>query len=315
MNRTLTYEIKKEYSGYTIEGYLKSLGYSRQNLVELKKMHESIMLNGVWEYINTKLSEGDFLEIRIQETEISEHIPPVKLDFPIVYEDEDIVIVNKPANMPIHPSLNNYENTLANAAAYYYESLNQPFIFRCVNRLDRDTSGLTILAKNMLSANILYSDMRERKIHREYTAIVTGSDIEDSGTIDMPIGRLEGSTIERVIDYEKGERAVTHYRVVTRDIKRNLALIKCNLETGRTHQIRVHMKAIGHPLVGDFLYNPDDTNMNRQALHAGKLEFTHPITKEELSFCAEIPEDFCIRQWDTVKDERTVPKTGDTAYI
>lgn len=289
MERILEYYISQEDSGKSIKDFLQEQGFSRQNLVELKKIPESILLNGVWEYVTCELGKGDTLCIQIKEEDSSEKIPPIELPFPVVYEDEDIVVVNKPANMPIHPSLNNYENTLGNAAAYYFMQQGKTFIFRCINRLDRDTTGLTILAKHMVSCSMLQSDMVERRISREYLAIVEGVFENTEGTIDAPIGRKEGSTIERIIDYEKGERAVTHYRVLEQ--KEDVAMLALKLETGRTHQIRVHMTSIGHPLVGDFLYNPQNKGMLRQALHAWKLSFTHPITKNVLNLEAPIPED------------------------
>jgi len=268
---------------------LQEKGFSRQNLVELKKIPQSILLNGVWEHVTCKLVKGDTLCIQIKEDDSSEKILPIELPFPIIYEDEDIVVINKPADMPIHPSLNNYENTLGNAAAYYFSQQGKSFIFRCINRLDRDTTGLTILAKHMVSCSILQSEMVERRISREYLAIVEGEFESTEGTVDAPIGRKEGSTIERMIDYENGERAITHYKVLEQ--KKNAALLALILETGRTHQIRVHMTSIGHPLVGDFLYNPQNKGMTRQALHAWKLSFTHPITKMKMELEAPVPED------------------------
>lgn len=289
MERILEYQILKNDTGKSIKDYLQEKGFSRQNIVELKKMQESILLNGVWEYVTCRVKEGDVLCIHIKEEESSEKIPPVELPFPIIYEDEDIIVINKPADMPIHPSLNNYENTLGNAAANYFAKQEKPFIFRCINRLDRDTTGLTILAKHMVSAGILQNEMLNRNIKREYLAIVDGSMEEEDGTIDAPIGRKSGSTIERMVDYENGERAVTHYKVLGR--RKNATLIALQLETGRTHQIRVHMTSIGHPLLGDFLYNATDDRMSRQALHAWHLTFVHPITKEEMHLEAPIPED------------------------
>ncbi len=289
MERVLEYRISGRDEGKTIKEYLTQIGYSGQNIVELKKIPQSILLNGVWEYVNCRIKENDELRIHIREEESSEKILPIDLPFPVLYEDEDIVVVNKPADMPIHPSLNNYENTLGNAAAYYFMQQGKSFIFRCINRLDRDTTGLTILAKHMVSCSILQSDMMERKISREYLAIVEGEFENAEGTIDAPIGRKEGSTIERMIDFENGERAVTHYRVLEQ--KENIALLVLKLETGRTHQIRVHMASIGHPLIGDFLYNPGNKEMTRQALHAWKLSFTHPITKMKLELEAPIPDD------------------------
>ena len=213
------------------------------------------------------------------------------MDLPlcIVYEDEDIIVVNKPAGMPVHPSLNNYMNSLANALMYYYQQQGKPFIFRCTNRLDRDTSGLTVVAKHMVSSGILSAMTARHKIRREYLAIVRGHVTPPSGTIDAPIGRAGTPLIERRIDFEHGERAVTHYRVVKE--KNGHSLVSLVLETGRTHQIRVHMKYLGFPLVGDYLYNPDMEYIQRQALHSHSLAFRHPITGEDLKFTAELPED------------------------
>lgn len=289
MERILTYHITEQDASQSIEQYLKTRGYSSQCIKELKKMQESILIDGRWEYVRYILQPGDTLTVHVQETDISEKIPPVEMALDIVYEDEDIMVINKPADMPIHPSLNNYYNSLANGLAWYFEKQNKPFIFRCVNRLDRDTSGLTIIAKHMLSSGILSSMVAERSIHREYQAIVRGKVIPEAGTIDAPIARVADSIIERTVDYEKGDRAVTHYETIA--YKNGHSLLSIHLETGRTHQIRVHMKHIGFPLIGDHLYNPDMEYMTRQALHSYRLQFTHPITGEAMDFVAPLPED------------------------
>ena len=289
MERTITYHIDAHADGLRTEQFLRRRGYSCQNLTQLKKMPESILINGVWSYMRTPLSAGDTLTVHIRETESSPNIPPVDLPLCIVYEDEDIIVVNKPAGMPVHPSLNNYMNSLANALMYYYQQQGKPFIFRCTNRLDRDTSGLTVVAKHMVSSGILSAMTAHHKIRREYLAIVRGHVTPPSGTIDAPIGRAGTPLIERRIDFEHGERAVTHYRVVKE--KNGHSLVSLVLETGRTHQIRVHMKYLGFPLVGDYLYNPDMEYIQRQALHSHSLAFRHPITGEDLKFTAELPED------------------------
>ena len=289
MERIITYTIDNASMGLRIEQYLRRRGYSYQNLVRLKKMRESILLNGAWTYMRTAVKDGDILTVHIQEPESSPNIPPVKLPLDIVYEDEDIVVVNKPAGMPVHPSLNNYENSLANGLMYYYQEQGKPFIFRCTNRLDRDTSGLTVVAKHMVSSSILSSMGMRHEITREYLAIVRGALKPSEGTIDAPIGRTGSSLIERKIDFENGERAVTHYRVV--EEQNGHSLVSLILETGRTHQIRVHMKYIGHPLVGDYLYNPDMEYIDRQALHSHRLSFTHPVTGEKMEFTAPLPAD------------------------
>ena len=289
MERIITYTIDNASTGLRIEQYLRRRGYSYQNLARLKKMRESILLNGAWTYMRTAVKDGDILTVHIQEPESSPNIPPVKLPLDIVYEDEDIVVVNKPAGMPVHPSLNNYENSLANGLMYYYQEQGKPFIFRCTNRLDRDTSGLTVVAKHMVSSSILSSMGMRHEITREYLAIVRGALKPSEGTIDAPIGRTGSSLIERKIDFENGERAVTHYRVV--EEQNGHSLISLILETGRTHQIRVHMKYIGYPLVGDYLYNPDMEYIDRQALHSHRLSFTHPVTGEKMEFTAPLPAD------------------------
>ncbi|MBP5598223.1 MAG: RluA family pseudouridine synthase [Pseudobutyrivibrio sp.] len=289
MNRTLTYEISTEYDGFPIDKYLKSKGYSSANITAIKKMPNNMVIDGEWVHMNRKLKTGDILTVNISEDDSSEKIPPVKMDLDIVYEDEDIIVVNKPAGLPIHPSLNHYEDSLANGLAYYYESQGKPFIFRCANRLDKNTSGLTVIAKHLVSANILSTMVKNRQFHREYYAIVRGSLDEKSGTIDAPIGRVDDSIITRQVDFENGERAVTHYEVIKEN--KEHSLVSIHLETGRTHQIRVHFKYIGHPLIGDHLYNPDYEYMTRQALHSHKIEFTHPITGEQLSFTADLPSD------------------------
>ncbi len=304
MNRTLIYhidnfDIDNTSNHLTIGAFLKQKGFSHPLMVHLKKTQESILLNGVWSYVNTKLSAGDVLEVRIIEEESSENISPTEIALDafhemIVYEDDDILLVNKPAGLPVHPSMGHHEDTLANYCAYYYQELCKNFItggfvFRCVNRLDRDTSGLVLIAKNMLSSAVLSGQQLNRQIHRTYRAVVTGITPEE-GTIDLPIARKEGSILERCIDHEKGEKALTHYKRIAHT--QDYSLLEIHLETGRTHQIRVHMKAIGHPLPGDFLYYPDFTYIQRQALHSYRLEFIHPITGDAMSFSQEIPEDF-----------------------
>lgn len=289
MERIFQYQITEKEQDQTILEYLKEKGYSRQNVVALKKMQESILVNGVWEHVNYRLKNQDILTIHIKELESNEKILPIPLPLPIVYEDEDILVIDKPANMPVHPSINNYDNTLANAVAYYYESKGIPFTFRCVNRLDKDTTGLTIIAKHMLASGILSDMVSKREIHREYLALVEGH-LSGEGTVDAPIAREGDSVIKRHVDFTNGERAVTHYKVLSH-MEEQASLVSLKLETGRTHQIRVHMSYLGHPLLGDDLYGGDLSCMKRQALHSHKLVFRHPITMEEMCFVSELPGD------------------------
>ena len=292
MNRIITYTIKNTENSLRVEQFLRRHGYSYQNLTQLKKMPESILINGTWSYMKTLLTEGDTLTIHIQENQSSPNIPPVELPLDIVYEDDDLIVINKSAGMPIHPSLNNYRNSLANALMYYYTRQNKPFIFRCTNRLDRDTSGLTVIAKHLVSSSILSQMAVRHEVTREYLAIVRGQVTPSQGTINAPIGRAGTSLIERKIDHEHGEDAVTHYRVINE--KNGHSLVSLILETGRTHQIRVHMKHIGHPLIGDYLYNPDMEFISRQALHSHRLSFRHPITGKTMEFKAPLPEDMAV---------------------
>lgn len=289
MNRNIDYIIDEDSAGLRVEQFLRRKRYSGQNLSEIKRMPKSILVNGVHYYMRQELSTGDHLQVRICETKNSEKIPPTNLPLDIIYEDEDLLVLNKPAGMPIHPSLNNYTNSIANALAYYFQSQGKPFIFRCCNRLDRDTSGLTIVSKHLVSGSILSDMTKYREVHREYLAIARGSVTPSEGTIQAPLGRKEGTIIERTVNWEHGEDAVTHYKVVKE--ANGHSLVSLRLETGRTHQIRIHMKYLGYPLIGDYLYNPDMEYMTRQALHSHHMEFTHPITGEHMSFTAPLPED------------------------
>ena len=239
--------------------------------------------------LKTVLQPKDILTVTITTTSSSPNILPVPIPFDLVYEDEDLLVVNKPAGMPVHPSAKNHDNTLANALAWYYQEQGLPFVFHCTNRLDRDTSGLTVVAKHLVSAGILSSMTGRREVHREYLAIASGHVTPEAGTISAPLGRKPGTIIERMVDWDNGETAITHYHVVK--TTRHYSLVALKLETGRTHQIRIHMKHLGYPLIGDYLYNPDMRHIGRQALHSHKLSFCHPITGEIMSFTAPLPDD------------------------
>ena len=300
MERTLNYTTENLITSMPVSHFLKQKGFSSQNLVQLKKNPDAVLANEVPCFMNHVLHPGDTLTLHIREARSSEKIPPVELPLDIVYEDEDLMVINKPAGMPIHPSMNNYYNSMANALAYYFDQQNRPFVFRCINRLDRDTSGLTIVAKHYVSAGMLSAMIANKAasgITREYLAIVKGSVQPPKGTITAPLGRKEGSIIERTIDFEKGESAITHYKVL--DEQNGHSLVSLILETGRTHQIRIHMKHLGYPLIGDYLYNPDMERIQRQALHAWKLSFVHPITGEKMQFTAPLPEDMAKVAGDT----------------
>lgn len=292
MERILTYTIDHDNQGLRVEQFLRRKGYSRQNLTELKKVWGNILVNKIPYRLNERLNSGDILTVAIREEASSDGIVPVCLPPDIIYEDEDLLIVNKPAGMPIHPSRSNSCNTLANALAWYFRQQNKPFIYRCTNRLDRDTSGLTIIAKHMVSCSILSDMVRSNRISREYLGIIRGHIEPLSGTINAPLSRKPGPVIERTVDFENGEPAITHYRLL--EEKNGHSLISLHLETGRTHQIRIHMKYLGYPLIGDYLYNPDMECISRQALHSYRLQFAHPITGAPMDFTAPLPTDMQV---------------------
>ena len=288
MERIFEYLITEQEQTGNILNFLKARSYSQSLIAHLKRTPDGILKNGLHAGVREPLIKGDVLTIRLLEECSSASILPVVLPLSICYEDEDILVIDKPSGMPIHPSQGNYNNTLANALAFYYLKQDTPFVYRCINRLDRDTSGLLIVAKHQYSAAILGAALWENTIKREYLAVVTGT-LTGSGSIQAPISRLSGSTIERQIDFQNGESAVTHYQAL--ESKNGYTLTSIVLETGRTHQIRVHMKHLGYPLPGDFLYNPDCRHISRQALHSHKLSFFHPITKAPLHFTSELPSD------------------------
>lgn len=295
MTRRIQYKIEEQHNGKCISMFLKEKEYSRAVIIELKKTKTGIQKNGTWAGVNEILNTGDILEICLTEQGASENIVPKELQLDILYEDEDILVVNKPYDTPIHPSVNNYNNTLANGVVHYYQQQNKPYIFRCINRLDRDTTGVTILAKNLISASILSKRMKERGLSRTYVAFVEGITKEE-GTIDLPIGREEGTIIKRKIDEKEGKHAVTHYcKLEELQIEgKAVSVVALQLETGRTHQIRVHMASIGHPLLGDFLYNESNHMLTRQALHAASCAFYHPITGEYKRITAPLPKDMAM---------------------
>ena len=288
MKRIFNYTIPTEYDGHTLLDFLKDRHFSSSVITHLKRTENGILLNGVWGRVRDILHTNDILTICLIEEEASDNIVPVNLPLDIVYEDEDIMIINKASNMPIHPSQGNYHNTLANAVAYYFQKKQESFTYRCINRLDRDTTGLLILAKHMYSASILSNMVQRREIQREYLALAYG-EVPKHGTITAPIARVDGSTIERCVNETNGEYACTHYQTLL--YKNGYSLVSLKLETGRTHQIRVHMKHIGHPLPGDFLYNPDYSVIGRQALHSYRLSFQHPVSGKIMNFVAELPAD------------------------
>lgn len=290
MNRIFHYQITENEQGTTVLDFLRKKGFSRHILSSMKADKEALTRNGQRIGGREQLLAGDHFRVRLLETVDSDGIVPVSMPLSILYEDEDILVINKPADMPVHPSIGNYTNTLANGVAAYLDAKDEHSPFRCINRLDRDTSGALILAKNAFSAAVLSTQMRNRQIRRTYLAVVEGI-TPPNGTIFAPISRVDDSVIERHVDFLHGEPAVTHYERL--EVKNEHSLLEIHLETGRTHQIRVHMGYIGHPLPADYLYHPVYDCFKRQPLHSLQLEFRHPVTDKPMCLLAPVSEDMC----------------------
>ena len=290
MDRIFHYQITENERGTTVLDFLRKKGFSRHILSSMKADKEALTRNGQRIGGREQLLAGDYFRVRLLETVDSDGIIPVSMPLSILYEDEDILVINKPADMPVHPSIGNYTNTLANGVAAYLDAKDEHSPFRCINRLDRDTSGTLILAKNAFSAAVLSTQMRNRQIRRTYLAVVEGI-TPPNGTISAPISRVDDSVIERHVDFLHGEPAVTHYERL--ETKNEHSLLEIHLETGRTHQIRVHMGYIGHPLPADYLYHPVYDCFKRQPLHSLQLEFRHPVTDKPMCLLAPVSEDMC----------------------
>lgn len=290
MDRIFHYQITENEQGTTVLDFLRKKGFSRHILSSMKADKEALTRNGQRIGGREQLLAGDYFRVRLLETVDSDGIVPVSMPLSILYEDEDILVINKPADMPVHPSIGNYTNTLANGVAAYLDAKDEHSPFRCINRLDRDTSGALILAKNAFSAAVLSTQMRNRQIRRTYLAVVEGI-TPPNGTISAPISRVDDSVIERHVDFLRGEPAVTHYERL--ETKNEHSLLEIHLETGRTHQIRVHMGYIGHPLPADYLYHPEYDCFKRQPLHSLQLEFRHPVTDKPMCLLAPVSEDMC----------------------
>ena len=290
MDRIFHYQITENEQNTTVLDFLRKKGFSRHILSSMKADKEALTRNGQRIGGREQLLAGDYFRVRLLETVDSDGIIPVSMPLSILYEDEDILVINKPADMPVHPSIGNYTNTLANGVTAYLDAKGEHSPFRCINRLDRDTSGALILAKNAFSAAVLSTQMRNRQIRRTYLAVVEGI-TPPNGTISAPISRVDDSVIERHVDFLHGEPAVTHYERL--ETKNEHSLLEIHLETGRTHQIRVHMGYIGHPLPADYLYHQEYDCFKRQPLHSLQLEFRHPVTDKSMCLLAPVPEDMC----------------------
>lgn len=263
-------------------------GISDRLLLRLKN-NQKIFINNKIAFINDDIHLNDTISVLIDFEEDNSNIVPTKMTLNIVYEDEFMLILNKPAGIAIHPSCMHFDTSLSNGVRYYFDSIGLKKKIRPVNRLDKDTSGLVIFAKNEYIQECLVNQMKSKTFKKEYLAILNGILESNTGTINAPIAREDNSIIKRCIR-EDGDVSITHYEVV-KNLENNMCLVKFILETGRTHQIRIHSAYIGHPIIGDTLYGTSSNLISRQALHSYKIEFIHPISKEKMIFEIDLPDD------------------------
>lgn len=276
--RIIEFKITEKDNQKAIRDFLREFGVSSSLLKKLKHTEDGITVNGKFAKTIELLSTGDILKISIENSgEMPKRLENSNVQ--VCYNDEDIIVLNKPPYMPVHESRNHRGDTLANVAACYME---KDTAFRAVYRLDRDTSGLVLIAKNELAACKLAG-----KVKKSYYAVCQGI-LTGEGTIDLPIRRIEESIIVRGV-FDDGERAVTHWKAVKSFNDKTLLCI--NLETGKTHQIRVHFSHLGYPLLGDSLYGGDCTEINRQALHCKTISFIHPVTGQNITVDSDFPDD------------------------
>ncbi|MGV3025418.1 RluA family pseudouridine synthase [Clostridium thermobutyricum] len=292
---TLERIVDEKYDGCKIREFLKEEMELSSRLIRKSALDKKILVNNEWVKMNFKIKKGDNIKVILNRKE-TQDIAPEDIDIEVVYEDSNLLVVNKKPFMVVHPTKRYQSGTLANGVMNHFKNTNQECIVRLANRLDMNTSGLVIIAKNQFAHMFLSNEMQKNEVTKKYLTVVHGHLKEKSGTVDAPIYRVpeeeEGVfSIRRVVD-EKGQRSITHYRVV--ESLKDADLVECTLETGRTHQIRVHMAHLGHPIYGDFLYGDGDNEkdlIERQALHAYSLEFLEPKERKLLSLKAELPED------------------------
>ena len=285
----INYEIKNNTQ--TINSTLQNeLKISSRLLYKLIKLNKIELNHKPYDTRKTG-TFGDTITINFDYEEDNSNIIPTKMNLNIIFEDDWLLVVNKPAGIAIHPSVLHYSDSLCNGIRFYFDKIGLKKKIRPVNRLDLNTSGLVVFAKCEYIQECLINQMKNNQFKKEYLAVCNGFFDKKSGTINLPISRKENSIIERCIS-GNGQTAITHYEVLKEFD--NYSLVKCSLETGRTHQIRVHMSAIGHPLLGDSLYGSISDLINRQALHCFNLQFIHPVYNNDLNFWGDLPNDFKI---------------------
>lgn len=291
MANDLTFIVAAAEDGRLLQRVLKSrYSFSRRFLRKLK-LHTGVTVNGVPVYLTSRVEMGDIVTITFPPEEVTSIVAePIPLD--IIHEDDDVIVLNKQPGVVVHPTKHYVLGTLANGLMHYWQRRGVHHVVRPVNRLDKDTSGVIVFAKHAYAHDFLAKQLHTAHSVREYRAIVHGIPRYDDATIEAPIARDPAQPSHRIV-HPAGARAVTHYEVIQRFLE--TAFLACRLETGRTHQIRVHMRSIGHPLVGDPMYSDADKNssfrMTRQALHAFAFQFIHPRTRKTERFEADMPHD------------------------
>lgn len=291
MPEQLKFSVEEKHDNMQAKRYLKQVhGLSTRLITRLKNTPDGILMDGKLLRAVDFVKAGAVITVNLPE-EQSEYIEPVEGKLEILYEDSFILAVNKPPFMPVHPVKQHQTDTLANIVVYYAQKRGESYVFRAHNRLDRDTSGIVLIAKDKFTINKLKNGVK-----KTYTALVHGK-IGHGGTIAKPIGLLDDSKMVRHV-LSEGTPAITHYAPIA--FNEQATLLKLQLETGKTHQIRCHMSSMGHPLAGDDLYGGKRDFINRQALHCGTVEFTHPVTSEIITVTAPLPNDIenAVKQYN-----------------
>ena len=284
----LTYTVGKDEHFDNIKELLKTKFEISDRLLLKLKSNNKILLNEEVTNVKAPVNSNDIIEILLDYEEDNTNIVPTQMKLNILFEDEYLLILNKPAGYPIHPSMLHFEDSISNGVKYYFDSIGLQKKIRPVNRLDKDTSGLVIFAKNEYVQECLVRQMKNNSFIKEYIAICEGVLPQETGVINAPIARKENSIIERCVS-STGDNAVTYFDVVKTNGK--LSVVHLRLETGRTHQIRVHLAHIGNPVLGDTLYGKASNLIDRQALHSYKVSFIHPITHKKVELIAPLFED------------------------